>query len=131
MRGLALLISSNRGHPRKGPCLIELVRGLLSWVLYEANCADSPPGEIPKSSSNFEGTQGVKESATAWRFSSPCGAAAKYFLVECSSEERASMPYVYVLAAILLRLLPHPWNVTPLGAMFLFSGATFRSKRES
>jgi len=41
------------------------------------------------------------------------------------------MPYVYVLAAILLRLLPHPWNVTPLGAMFLFSGATFRSKRES
>ena len=41
------------------------------------------------------------------------------------------MPYLYVLAAILLRILPHPWNVTPLGAMFLFSGATFRNKAES
>src|ERR1035437_3573990 len=41
------------------------------------------------------------------------------------------MPYLYVLGAIVLRLLPHPWNVTPLGAMFLFSGATFRSKKES
>ena len=41
------------------------------------------------------------------------------------------MPYLYVLAAVILRLLPHPWNATPLGAMFLFSGATFRSKRDS
>jgi hypothetical protein len=41
------------------------------------------------------------------------------------------MPYLFVLAAILLRLLPHPWNITPLGAMFLFSGATFRSKTQS
>ncbi len=41
------------------------------------------------------------------------------------------MVYLYVLAAILLRLLPHPWNATPVGAMFLFSGATFRSKRDS
>ncbi len=41
------------------------------------------------------------------------------------------MSYLFVLAAIVLRLLPHPWNVTPLGAMFLFSGATFRSKRAS
>ena len=41
------------------------------------------------------------------------------------------MSYLYVLAALVLRLLPHPWNVTPLGAMFLFSGATFRSKRDS
>ena len=40
------------------------------------------------------------------------------------------MPYLYVLAAIVFRLLPHPWNVTPVGAMFLFSGATFRSRRE-
>lgn len=38
------------------------------------------------------------------------------------------MPYLYVLAAIVLRLIPHPWNVTPMGAMFLFSGSTFRSK---
>ena len=41
------------------------------------------------------------------------------------------MPYLFVLAAILLRILPHPWNLTPLGAMFLFSGATFRNKRDS
>ncbi len=41
------------------------------------------------------------------------------------------MSYLFLLAAIVLRLLPHPWNVTPLGAMFLFSGATFRSKRDS
>ena len=41
------------------------------------------------------------------------------------------MAYLFVLAAIVMRLLPHPWNVTPLGAMFLFSGATFRNKRES
>ncbi len=41
------------------------------------------------------------------------------------------MSYLFVLAAIVIRLLPHPWNVTPLGAMFLFSGATFRSKRDS
>lgn len=41
------------------------------------------------------------------------------------------MLYLYVVAAVLLRLLPHPWNVTPLGAMFLFSGATFRRKWQS
>ncbi|MBI2816725.1 MAG: hypothetical protein HYX72_07280 [Acidobacteria bacterium] len=41
------------------------------------------------------------------------------------------MPYLYVLVAIVLRLLPHPWNVTPMAAMFFFSGATFRSKRDS
>jgi hypothetical protein len=41
------------------------------------------------------------------------------------------MSYLLVLAAIVLRILPHPWNVTPLGAMFLFSGATFRNRRDS
>ncbi|MBI3695114.1 MAG: hypothetical protein HY238_09800 [Acidobacteria bacterium] len=41
------------------------------------------------------------------------------------------MPYLYVLAAIVLRLIPHPWNVTPMAAMFLFSGSTFRSKRDA
>jgi hypothetical protein len=39
--------------------------------------------------------------------------------------------YLYVLAATVLRILPHPWNITPLGSMFLFSGATFRSRRAS
>jgi hypothetical protein len=41
------------------------------------------------------------------------------------------MSYLFVLAAIVIRLLPHPWNVTPLGALFLFSGATFRRKWDS
>ncbi|MGH9446829.1 MAG: DUF6580 family putative transport protein [Terriglobia bacterium] len=39
--------------------------------------------------------------------------------------------YFYILGAILFRLIPHPWDVTPLAAMFLFSGATFRSKSKS
>lgn len=33
-----------------------------------------------------------------------------------------------VLAAALLRLLPHPWNFTPITAMALFSGAQFRTR---
>lgn len=41
------------------------------------------------------------------------------------------MSYLYVAAAILLRLAPHPWNVTPLGSMFLFGGATFKSRTAS
>ncbi|MBI3664885.1 MAG: hypothetical protein HY236_01450 [Acidobacteria bacterium] len=41
------------------------------------------------------------------------------------------MPYLYVLAAILLRVLPHPWNITPVAAMFLLAGSTFQSKRDS
>lgn len=39
--------------------------------------------------------------------------------------------YLYVLAAALFRLVPHPWNVTPLAAMFLFAGATFRRRSTS
>src|SRR5438105_6383184 len=41
------------------------------------------------------------------------------------------MTYAYVVAAILLRLAPHPGNATPLGSMFLFSGATFKSRTAS
>jgi hypothetical protein len=41
------------------------------------------------------------------------------------------VPYLYVMLAVLLRLLPHPWNVTPMGAMFLFSGATLQRKTTS
>ena len=41
------------------------------------------------------------------------------------------MPLLYVVLTVLLRLLPHPWNVTPIGAMFLFSGATFQRKTSS
>src|SRR5262249_33339983 len=47
------------------------------------------------------------------------------------AERQRVMPYLCVLAAIALRMAPHPWNVTPLGAMFLFSGATFRSRRDA
>jgi hypothetical protein len=43
----------------------------------------------------------------------------------------AMLVYLYVLGAILFRLLPHPWNVTPIAAMFLFSGAMFKRKRDS
>jgi hypothetical protein len=39
--------------------------------------------------------------------------------------------YLYVVGAVFFRLIPHPWNATPLGAMFLFSGATFKNKRMS
>ncbi len=41
------------------------------------------------------------------------------------------IPYLFVIAAMLFRLLPHPWNMTPIGAMFIFSGATFRSRAQS
>lgn len=38
--------------------------------------------------------------------------------------------YFYILAAVALRILPHPWNFTPVGAMFLFGAATFRNRWE-
>src|SRR6266852_3935978 len=34
-----------------------------------------------------------------------------------------------VLAAALLRVIPHPMNFAPIGALALFSGAYFSSKR--
>jgi len=34
-----------------------------------------------------------------------------------------------ILGAALLRLAPHPWNFTPIGALALFGGATFRDRR--
>ena len=33
-----------------------------------------------------------------------------------------------VLLAAALRILPHPWNFTPIGAMALFSGSAFRER---
>jgi len=33
-----------------------------------------------------------------------------------------------VLLAAVLRILPHPWNLTPIGAMALFSGSVFPGK---
>lgn len=32
------------------------------------------------------------------------------------------MQYVFLVLAALLRLVPHPWNVTPIGAIGLFAG---------
>ncbi len=34
-----------------------------------------------------------------------------------------------ILLAAALRILPHPWNFTPVGAMALFSGGMFRDRR--
>jgi len=41
------------------------------------------------------------------------------------------MNYLFVVAATVLRVIPHPWNVSPLAAMFLFSGSSFRNRRTS
>jgi len=42
---------------------------------------------------------------------------------------RAQVLVGMVLAAALARLLPHPWNFTPIGAIALFSGAQFSRSR--
>jgi hypothetical protein len=34
-----------------------------------------------------------------------------------------------VLLAAVLRIVPHPWNFTPIGAMALFSGAMIKDRR--
>jgi hypothetical protein len=46
-----------------------------------------------------------------------------------SIQPRTALLTGMVLAAAALRLLPHPMNVTPVGALALFGGASFRSKR--
>jgi len=33
-----------------------------------------------------------------------------------------------ILLAAVLRIVPHPWNLTPIGAIALFSGAMFRNR---
>jgi hypothetical protein len=53
--------------------------------------------------------------------------------------QEKSSTHVFVLRAILVgvmiifaaaaRIVPHPWNFTPIGAMALFSGAMFRDRR--
>jgi hypothetical protein len=34
-----------------------------------------------------------------------------------------TLPYALIVAAILLRLMPHPWNFQPMDALALFGGA--------
>jgi len=42
---------------------------------------------------------------------------------------RAILAAVMIVLAAALRIVPHPWNFTPIGAMALFSGAMFRDRR--
>jgi len=42
---------------------------------------------------------------------------------------RAIFAAILILLAAVLRIAPHPWNFTPIGAMALFSGAMFRDRR--
>ena len=42
---------------------------------------------------------------------------------------RTILIFAMILLAAALRLAPHPWNFTPVGAIALFSGATVRDRR--
>jgi hypothetical protein len=42
---------------------------------------------------------------------------------------RLSLAIALVILGTLMRVLPHPWNLTPIGAVSLFSGACFDRKR--
>ncbi len=42
---------------------------------------------------------------------------------------RCLLALVIILIAAGLRIAPHPWNFTPIGAMALFSGALVRDRR--
>src|SRR5260221_5491060 len=41
---------------------------------------------------------------------------------------RGAVIATMIVLAAVLRILPHPWNLTPVGAMALFSGAMFRNR---
>jgi hypothetical protein len=41
---------------------------------------------------------------------------------------KTSIAAVLVVLAAALRILPHPWNLTPIGAMALFSGSVFKEQ---
>ena len=42
---------------------------------------------------------------------------------------RTILAAVLIFLAAVVRILPHPWNFTPIGAMALFSGVMFRDRR--
>jgi hypothetical protein len=42
---------------------------------------------------------------------------------------RTLLVFTMIVLAAALRLAPHPWNFTPVGAIALFSGATVRDRR--
>jgi hypothetical protein len=53
--------------------------------------------------------------------------------IEISQKEnllyRTLLALVLILLAAALRIAPHPWNFTPVGAMALFSGALLKDRR--
>jgi len=53
--------------------------------------------------------------------------------VEISQKEnlvyRTLLALVLIVLAAALRIAPHPWNFTPVGAMALFSGAVLKDRR--
>jgi hypothetical protein len=42
---------------------------------------------------------------------------------------RSILIFTLILLAATLRLAPHPWNFTPVGAIAIFAGATVRDRR--
>src|SRR5712664_795556 len=42
---------------------------------------------------------------------------------------RTLLALALILLAAALRIAPHPWNFTPVGAMALFSGAVLKDRR--
>lgn len=42
---------------------------------------------------------------------------------------RTILALAFILIAAALRVAPHPWNFTPIGAMALFSGAVLKDRR--
>src|SRR5260370_23941147 len=42
---------------------------------------------------------------------------------------RTLLALALILLAAALRIAPHPWNFTPVGAMALFSGALLKNRR--
>jgi hypothetical protein len=42
---------------------------------------------------------------------------------------RTILALALIVLAAVLRIVPHPWNFAPIGAMALFSGATIHDKR--
>ena len=52
-----------------------------------------------------------------------------HFSSESSSIARPLVIVGLILLAAAARIVPHPWNVTPLGAMALFGGAHFADRR--
>jgi hypothetical protein len=42
---------------------------------------------------------------------------------------RTLLIFAMIIVAAALRLAPHPWNFTPVGAIALFAGATVRDRR--